>query len=164
MRLHEAFKYYEEFIHSERKNSILKEYKFKINGTVHSTEWEVFCAILKNKKKKQQGADLIGYEVKSAKQGNSFEYQYHKINGLRKLKEDRNVSHLFVSYDNDYKDIVVREMSALDARHYFDLWETQMVDNYKTGKQRFRKSLPYSFVVNNSKIILKIKNKIIDIE
>ena len=154
-----AYDYYKNFIYNNERSQILEEYNFQINGTVHSIEWEIFCAILMDKKKKDQGADLEGYEVKSAKSGNSFEYQYHKKSGLRKIKEDKSVSHLFVSYSNKYKDVVIREMSPSAASLYFDSWESQIEKNYQESRQRFRRSLPYNFVIQNSKVLLRIKNK-----
>jgi len=44
------------------------------------SDWEVFASILVGDQgtKSQSGIDLLGYEVKSAKQRSSFEYQYHR--------------------------------------------------------------------------------------
>jgi len=39
--------------------------------------------------------DLSKHEVKSAENGGSFEYQYHKNTGKEKLRQDIQTGHLF---------------------------------------------------------------------
>ena len=50
-----------------------------------SSDWEVFASMLVKDLGRKFGAgiDLANYEVKSAKQGASYEYQYHKNTGAR---------------------------------------------------------------------------------
>ena len=158
MQFRKAYQYYTDYILDEGKKVLFEKYNFSNNGMVGSHDWELFTAILLNKKKKPRGSDLEGYEVKSAKRGSSFEYQYHKDSGLEKMAEDQGVNHIFISYDNQYKDVTVREMSGdLVKQKIFD-WKKDFVSNYKNGKQRYRKSLSYKFVCENSKVIVEIQN------
>jgi hypothetical protein len=55
-----------------------------------SSDWEVFASMLVKDLGRKFGAgiDLANYEVKSAKEGASYEYQYHKNTGLDKLAKD----------------------------------------------------------------------------
>src|SRR6266480_3731157 len=57
-------------------------------GKVMSSDWEVFASILVKDvgTKLTKGVDLSRYEVKSAEQGGSYEYQYHKNTGKAKLQ------------------------------------------------------------------------------
>src|SRR5438046_536564 len=52
-------------------------------GKVMSSDWEVFASMLVKDvgTKLTKGVDLTGYEVKSAENGGSYEYQYHKNTG-----------------------------------------------------------------------------------
>lgn len=63
-------------------------------GKVISSDWEVFASILVKDvgKKLGKGVDLSEHEVKSAENGGSYEYQYHKDTGKQKLREDAEVA------------------------------------------------------------------------
>jgi hypothetical protein len=54
-------------------------------GKVQPSDWEVFASILVKDvgTKLTKGVDLSGNEVKSAENGGSYEYQYHKNTGDR---------------------------------------------------------------------------------
>ena len=159
MYKHYAFKYYKDHIINPSKFEILQKYNFNINGSVHSCDWEVFTAILFDKKKLSFGcSDLEGYEVKSAHKGNSFEYQYHKNLGLKKLESDRNSNHIFIIYDNNYLDIDVYILNNNAIDNILVDWGNDLIKNYENDKQRFRKSLTYNFVMNNSFRIMSIVN------
>lgn len=154
-----AFNYYTQYIINQSKFDILKKYDFNINGCIHSCDWEVFCAILFNKKKLKCGfTDLEGYEIKSAYKGNSFEYQYHKNNGLQKLNNDRDANHVFVVYDNNYLNIDIYILNNDILGDILIKWGEEFIQNYTDNKQRFRKSLSYNFVINNSVQIMSIMN------
>ena len=60
-------------------------------GAAMSSDWEVFASILVKDlgKKLAAGIDLGQHEVKSAFAGGSYEYQYHKNTGKKKLKKGR---------------------------------------------------------------------------
>jgi hypothetical protein len=158
MQIKKAYQYYVNYISDENKRNLFEKYNFSSSGVVSSNDWELFAAILLDEQKKKQGSDLEGHEIKSAKTGNSFEYQYHKKTGLKKLSEDERVKHIFISYENKYKDIVVREMCGKTLTQKISSWREGFLVNYEGEKQRFRKSLGYNFVRDNSKIILRIVN------
>jgi hypothetical protein len=52
-------------------------------GKALTSDWEVFASILVKDvgTKLSKGVDLSKYEVKSAEDGGSYEYQYHKNTG-----------------------------------------------------------------------------------
>jgi hypothetical protein len=65
-----------------------------------SSDWEVFASILVKDvgTKLGKGVDLSKHEVKSAEEGGSYEYQYHKNSGKDKLREDMQKGHLFFDH------------------------------------------------------------------
>ena len=88
LQVQKAYSFYSTYIlkYSRDKAEIYGQYGFSLQGSVGSKDWEVFAAILLNDKaRKGDGADLENYEVKSATFGGSFEYQYHRNQGLKKL-------------------------------------------------------------------------------
>ena len=152
-----AYNYYKEYILNENKRILFEKYSFPVNGLVSSHDWELFAAILFNRSKQQKGADLGDYEIKSAKDGSNFEYQYHKNCGSLKLREDQKVNHVYISYDNQYKDITVRKLAGKSLIPLMKEWETLFDSNYQNNKQRFRKNVPYSFVKKKAEIIFTTK-------
>ncbi|MCB9026114.1 MAG: hypothetical protein H6625_07350 [Bdellovibrionaceae bacterium] len=155
-----AYDYYTKFILNEEKLALLEKYNFRVNGSVPSQDWELFAAILTNLKSTEgYGADLPGYEVKSAKSRNSFEYQYHKNAGLEKLEEDMVVSHLFISYSPSYTEITVRLLKPEILKPTFESWREELENNYRDGstRQRFRKSISFGTVESNGTIIMEIR-------
>ena len=93
-----AYQFYKKYIFNKEKQKLLEMHGFSIPGSVSSSDWELFAAILVGRKAAAgYGADLEGLEIKSAQMGSSFEYQYHKHTGLEKLKDDMKVNHLFIS-------------------------------------------------------------------
>lgn len=162
-----AFAFYQRFIlgQVQDKEAIYREYGFTVQGSVVPRDWEVFAAILlRDKKKPGDGADLEKHEVKSAIHGSSFEYQYHKINGLLKLADDKGVNHVFISYSTDYKNVEVWWLPGEKLAVFFDEWEPKLIENYtpgRGGRQRFRRSIPFHFPrkdKNGGILILQIKN------
>jgi len=133
-----------------------KQYGFSINGLVSSSDWEVFAAILFDETKKASGSDLQNYEVKSAIDGGSFEYQYHKNSGFAKIEEDKRVKHLFISYDRDYKNISVRIIEGKQMSEKLDLWKEGLQKNYDQGNQRYRKSISYGFVKKQGRLLFEL--------
>jgi hypothetical protein len=69
-------------------------------GKALSSDWEVFASILVKDvgTKLTKGVDLSEYEVKSAEDRGSYEYQYHKNSGKQKLEDDKRVGHLFFDH------------------------------------------------------------------
>ena len=158
----EAYQFYKKFILSEEKLKLFKIHKFQTIGSVPSIDWELFASILVNEEASEgHGTDLTTFEVKSAKIGSSFEYQYHKFTGQEKLKKDMAVKHLFISYSKNYDKVVVRLLFPYQVREMFKKWEKALNKNYSDGsnRQRFRKSIPFGFVKNNAHIIFHIENR-----
>lgn len=76
-------------------------------GKALSSDWEVFGSILVKDvgTKLTRGMDLSRYEVKSAENSGSYEYQYHKVGGIQKLRDDIRVGHLFFDHMNNLRSV-----------------------------------------------------------
>lgn len=163
MRLKNAFRYYQKHIAPSclQKREIYQMYNFPTAGLVPFRDWEVFCAILmQTKARKGNGSDLPLHEVKSAKKGNSFEYQYHRHSGLTKLKHDQSIDHLFVVYQDDtYQDIDVYMMPSQDMFSIIASWEPKVIESYSAAnpKQRCRESISYTTVVEKGIKLVTIR-------
>ncbi len=160
-----AFSIYRNHIYDEHKIKLLTQHNLKIAGSVHSVIWELFGASLTGRSGTgTTGADLNGWEVKSAKLDGSYEYQYHLNSGLEKLHEDCKVNHLFCSYSETYKDVFVRAIHGSNLEHIFLSWENDLIKNYNSStpadqrRQRFRKNISYGYVVKHGVPILTISN------
>ncbi|NOH96287.1 hypothetical protein [Vibrio sp. 99-70-13A1] len=161
-----AYNFYSRHIYDEEKIALLVKHNFKVAGSVQSVLWELFGALLVERSGAgTTGADLDGWEVKSAKQGGSYEYQYHLNTGVEKLKEDCIVNHLFCSYSDTYENVTVRVIPGhILAPRYFNVWEPLYFQNYDASvpaeqrRQRFRKNIPYGFVNATGTLILEIQN------
>ncbi len=157
----EAHRFYREFIYNSKKLKLLEVYGFQVAGSVFSKDWELFASILVNEKASRgHGTDLATFEVKSAKIGSPFEYQYHKFTGLEKLQEDMLVNHLFISYSENYDEVIVRVLLPSQVKKVFKQWKDALRENYRDGsrRQRFRKSISFGFVKDNAFVIFQIKN------
>jgi hypothetical protein len=79
-------------------------------GVAMSSDWEVFASVLVKDlgTKLDAGIDLSGYEVKSAENGGSYEYQYHKLTGREKLQKDMEVGHLFFDHRDNLRHVDLR--------------------------------------------------------
>jgi len=161
-----AYKFYSRHIYDKEKIKLLTKHNLKIAGSVPSVLWELFGALLTERSGAgTTGADLQGWEVKSAKEGGSYEYQYHLNTGAAKLKEDCEVNHLFFTYSETYKNVVVRAMNGASLKgSYFKLWEPEYNKNYDSSvpkeqrRQRFRKSIAFGYVEENGSLVLEIKD------
>ena len=121
-----------------------------------SSDWEVFASMLVNDLGRKFGAgiDLLNYEVKSAKRGSSYEYQYHKYTGLEKLARDTEVGHLFFDYFNNLKEVDLRYLHGSKLIEFFGKWLREYPDPYP---QRYRKNIPYGFVKQNGTLLMSLK-------
>lgn len=164
-----AYEFYAKHIYDEEKIMLLNKHKLSVAGSVPSVLWELFGALLVERSGAgNTGADLDGWEVKSAKQGGSYEYQYHLNTGEQKLKEDCLVNHLFCSYSVNYENVTVRIILGSDLEvDFFNSWHASYKDNYNSSvpsnqrRQRFRKSISFGYVKKNGTLILEIKNGLI---
>ena len=127
-------------------------------GTVAmSSDWEVFASILVNDLGRKLGAgiDLENNEVKSAKRGGAYEYQYHKETGREKLERDAEVGHLFFDYADNLREVDLRYAHGSQMKEFFDLWMAEYPDPYP---QRYRKSIPYKWVKSNGVLLMTLTN------
>ena len=128
--------------------------------------WELFGSILTGQKGTEgYGADLDGIEVKSAKIGSSFEYQYHLNSGPEKLEEDMKVDLYFCCYSSDYSNVKVYHLHGEQlGPEFFAKWIPLYKKNYSNKvdkskrRQRFRKSVSNGFVTQNGECVMEIKN------
>jgi hypothetical protein len=126
-------------------------------AAVMSSDWEVFASMLVNDLGRKLGAgiDLANNEVKSAKQGGSYEYQYHKNTGKEKLAKDMTVGHLFFEYFDHLKEVNLRWLHGSMLAEMFQKWS----DNYpEPYPQRYRRSVPYSFVKQNGILLMTLRD------
>lgn len=156
-----AFAYYARFILNEERAETLASLGLLATGSVHPRDWEAFGAILtRDAARPGYGADLSAHEVKSAVRGSSFEYQYHLRGGLEKLEDDLRVSHVFVSYSRDYRDVDVRIVPGALLADVFESWRSGLDANYAgdAPRQRYRKSVPFGRVARSGRLILQIRD------
>ena len=165
LSIDKAYQFYTRHIYDEEKISLLKKHNLKIAGSVPPVLWELFGALLTERSGNGlTGADLQGWEVKSAKEGGSYEYQYHLNTGSSKLLEDCKINHLFCMYSETYENVVVRVIKGEDlAENFFKLWEPHYIKNYDVSidksqrRQRFRKSISGGYVERNGILIMEVK-------
>lgn len=154
-----AFEFYSTNIYDAKKIQLLKDNKLKVAGHVHSVIWELFGAILTGRKAEGiTGADLVGWEVKSAIEGGSFEYQYHRNAHLAKLDEDCIVNHLYCSYSEEYDGLDVRVMRGDElSEEYFSKWKPLCINKYSNPDNlRYRKSIGYGHVRQHGLLVLRV--------
>lgn len=122
-----------------------------------SSDWEVFASMLVNDVGRKFGAgiDLENYEVKSAKRGASYEYQYHRNTGVEKLLKDMTVGHLFFEYFENLREVHLRYLHGSQISEYFQGWLDSYPDPYP---QRYRKNIPYGFVRRNGVLLMSLKD------
>src|SRR5579862_5862799 len=90
-------------------------------GAAMSSDWEVFASILVRDlgQKLAAGIDLSQYEVKSASNGGSYEYQYHRNTGKQKLRKDAEAGHLFFDHRNNLSNVDLRYAHGSSMREFF---------------------------------------------
>jgi hypothetical protein len=141
--------------------------KLRIYGarTVHigsvamSSDWEVFASMLVNDlgNKFGTGTDLANNEVKSARRGSGYEYQYHRLTGKEKLATDTEKGHLFFDYFDNLRQVDLRYLHASELVQFFEKWLHEYPDPYpKNG--RYRPEIPYDFVKKNGHLLMTLKD------
>jgi hypothetical protein len=120
-----------------------------------SPDWEVIASIfVRNQGKKlAAGVDLSQHEVKSAYNGGSYEYQYHKLTGKRKLRRDMEVGHLFFDHRNNLRQVELRYAHGSSMKEFFNKWLEGYPDPYQ---QRYRKNIPFQWVKKNAKLLMTL--------
>ena len=124
-------------------------------GVAMSSDWEVFASILVRDpgKKVVAGTDLSQYEIKSALDGGSYEYQYHKITGRKKLKSDSEVGHLFFDHRNDLRHVDLRYAHGNLMKDFFRQWLKEFPKPYH---QRYRRIIPFNWVKENATLLMTL--------
>ncbi len=125
---------------------------------VMSSDWEVFASILVKDlgKKLAAGIDLSNNEVKSAVNGGSYEYQYHKETGKQKLASDMNVGHLFFEHRHNLRLVNLRWAHGEQLKPFFEKWLGEYPTPYK--EQRFRRSVPFGWVRKNGVLLMTLSD------
>jgi hypothetical protein len=126
-------------------------------GKVQSSDWEVFASILVKDvgTKLTKGVDLSGHEVKSAENGGSYEYQYHKKSGMTKLEQDMRLGHLFFDHRDNLREVDLRYASGKQLSSFFQEWLRDYPDPYP---QRYRKGISFSWVKKNGILLMSLRN------
>lgn len=126
-------------------------------GAAMSSDWEVFASILTRDpgKKQSAGIDLSQYEIKSAFNGGSYEYQYHKNSGRQKLKSDMEVGHLFFDHRNNLRHVDLRYIHGSSLKQFFREWLRDYPNPYG---QRYRKSIPFHWVNENAILLMTLED------
>jgi len=127
-------------------------------GKVLSSDWEVFASILVRDlgRKLVKGIDLSNAEVKSAENKGAYEYQYHKHTGLQRLREHPNVGHLFFDHSDNLRLVELRYVHGGKMKErFFDKWLQEFPKPYP---QRYRRSVPYGWVLENGTLLMRIEN------
>lgn len=124
---------------------------------VMSEDWEVFASILLKTtgSASRSGPDLGEHEVKSAVDGGSFEYQYHRNSWKEKLEADRRAGHVFIWHRDELSCVEVWFCRGSGLDEHFRAWESE--GPYSTGgQQRFRKTISAGWVKENATLLLRI--------
>jgi len=126
-------------------------------GAAMSSDWEVFASILVRDlgKKLAAGIDLSQHEVKSAFDGGSYEYQYHKDTGKKKLRTDAQVGHLFFDHRNNLGHVDLRYAHGRSMKEFFRKWLREYPDPYP---QRYRKNIPFQWVKKNALLLMTLED------
>lgn len=124
-------------------------------GAAMSSDWEVFASILVRDvgKKLAAGVDLSGHEVKSAFSGGSYEYQYHKNTGKKKLQRDMEVGHLFFNHWDNLRHVELRYAHGNSMKTFFKKWLSEFPDPYG---QRYRKNIPFQWVKEHGVLLMML--------
>jgi hypothetical protein len=127
----------------------------RTTGPAMSSDWEVFASILVRDlgKKLAAGVDLTQHEVKSAYNGGSYEYQYHKKSGKEKLMRDATVGHLFFDHRDNLRHVDLRYAHGNQLKEFFDAWLEKYPDPYP---QRYRKQIPFKWVRENAVLLMTL--------
>ena len=122
-----------------------------------SEDWEVFAWILLKSmgSTSRSGPDLGEYEVKSAVDGGSFEYQYHRPSWEAKLAADRRAGHVFIWHRNELSHVEVWFCEGSDLQEQFDKWKAS-IPYADHRQQSFRKNVSASWVKENATPLLCI--------
>lgn len=141
----------------QSKRIIYESRGVRLGSIIPSSDWEVFASLLVDQKGSGgiSGVDLEGFEVKSAMNNGSYEYQYHKDTGIQKLDEDVKVGHLFFNHFDFLKKVELRYVhGSVAAKDYFTVWKQNYPNPYP---QRYRNNISFNWVKQNAQLLLTIE-------
>ena len=98
--------------------------------------------------------DLSNNEVKSAENGGSYEYQYHKNTGRENLLRDMEVGDLFFDHKDNLSEVDLRYACGKQLSTFFRLWLDEYPNPYP---QRYRKSVPFAWVKQNGLLLMSLR-------
>ena len=104
---------------------------FRLRGLeprmVMSEDWEIFASILLKSmgSPSRSGPDLGEYEVKSAVDGGSFEYQYHRNSWENKLAADSQAGHVFIWHRDELAHVEVWFCEGSALKEQLDKWRAE---------------------------------------
>lgn len=126
-------------------------------GKALSSDWEVFASILVRDvgTKLTKGLDLSKYEVKSAENGGSYEYQYHKNTGKAKLRSDMKAGHLFFDHSDNLRSVDLRFLHGSALSAFFRQWLQEYPEPYP---QRYRKGIPFKYVRDKGILLMSLRD------
>ena len=124
---------------------------------VMSEDWEMFTSILLRQQgvASREGPDLGDTEVKSAVDGNSFEYQYHRKSWQEKLEADRRSGHAFLWYGDDLRSVEVWYCDGERTDGHFAAWEAEKPYS-EPRQQRYRKQVSAGWVRDHATLLLRV--------
>jgi hypothetical protein len=139
------------------KLRIYKDRTVRPSTVALSSDWEVFAAMLVDDlgQKLAAGIDLSQHEVKSALDGSSYEYQYHKDGGRKKLSADMKAKHLFFAHRDNLRHVDLRFAHGSAMKGFFQKWLKEFPDPYG---QRYRKNIPFSWVKENAILLMTLED------
>jgi len=165
-----AISFYEQFILTAvRDRAVLRNiYHFKGTATVSPNDWELFTAILTRQRKAEStyGHDLEYAEVKSASgKTKSFEYQYHRMGGRKKLESETGIDHIFINVWGALENVVVRVVAGERLQKDFAAFLAGLEEAYpkvQAGvdtffRQRYRPHISFERVQAEGKVLLEIE-------
>lgn len=162
-RIRDAYAYYAEHILAplRAKEPIYRDRNIAMGGLVASRDWEVMGAILVDDRgdASGSGSDLLNHEIKSAGEGRSFEYQYHRNRGVEKLDHDLTIEHVYVVYQEGCLNVDVYSLTAEQFAEVGETWRSGLIENYRAAsRQRYRKNVPRRKVLKEGRIIMSVRD------
>ncbi len=124
------------------------------------SDWEVFASILTGDPGTgtNEGIDLNDYEVKSARKGSSFEYQYHRNSWQEKLQRDIAVGHLFFMHERNLQRVELWFAAGTElAPSFFEKWLAEKPYS-DPSQQRFRRSVNFSWVMAHGELLMVLQD------
>jgi|GEM_PF-529470 len=165
-----AMAFYERFtlVAVRDKAALRRIHGFEGTAIVSPGDWELFVAILTRQMKARNtyGHDLQYAEVKSASgKTKSFEYQYHRMGGRKKLESETAIDHIFINVWGALENMVVRVVSGERLHEDFMAFQAGLEQAYPEAKagetvssrQRYRPHISFERVQAEGKVLLEVE-------